>query len=234
MSWTDAPKKQSWGDILGKVLKLESGNHQEDGFEYRVQYLGEVEAQELSTDHQGANLPKPWSALGEDLNGPTVAVRETSPQKFVESNDKRVLGIEAHWLFEQLAQHSLATVRDLVAFKNSQNQKPLLESLEYLQSFKEVDMTRLLQEGHVEWPYRMTQGDGSLKEGRVDLWGLQDGVLWIVDFKTGSTKYKDKAFEQLQAYAEVLCQPSMGLQFQEIKLLALFPFQKKSFSKNWN
>ena len=90
----------------------------------------------------------------------------------------------------------------------TEGQKGLIPSaLRYLQSMKDIPFRELIQTGRVEWPFRWQVKPQCFFNGRVDLWGQTTTdtgqVLWVVDYKTGSTKDKEKHFQQLGFYALV-------------------------------
>ncbi len=69
-----------------------------------------------------------------------------------------------------------------------------------------------------------------LIQGQIDLWGQdKDGKYWIVDYKTGSTFFLEKAFRQLSIYE--ICLKAMGKipSHEAVHRAVIYPFDKKTF-----
>lgn len=78
----------------------------------------------------------------------------------------------------------------------------------YLQNLKDIPFKELIRTGRAEWTFRWQVKPHCFFNGRVDLWGKTTTasggqVLWVVDYKTGSTKDREKDFQQLGFYALV-------------------------------
>ena len=67
-------------------------------------------------------------------------------------------------------------------------------------------------------------------EGQIDLWGrTNSGQLWIVDYKTGTPEFKEKAFEQMSLYALALRGSDLIDPKESIKMAAVYPFAREIF-----
>ncbi len=99
------------------------------------------------------------------------------------------------------------------------------EAIDYLLEQTKFPFAQLMSSAHVEWGFTYKVGN-YLMEGKVDLWGIVDGELWIVDYKTGSDLYKDKAFSQLQYYSLPI-RKFTGI--NSAKLVVTYPFGKKTY-----
>lgn len=84
-----------------------------------------------------------------------------------------------------------------------------------LSQISDLSMKDLIQQGFVEWafmvkiPPRSGEHAETWSSGRIDLWGVlhdQVGVptVWIVDYKTGSSRSREKAITQLKIYTWTL------------------------------
>jgi ATP-dependent helicase/nuclease subunit A len=108
----------------------------------------------------------------------------------------------------------------------------LKSAVDFVRGLKTPPMAEILKSGEAEWGFQV-QSPGGLIEGQIDLWGEVDGTLWVVDYKSGSDKFKDKAFEQLSLYAWALSQ--FGHK-SKIKLAVIYPVSQKlevrEFSKS--
>ena len=84
---------------------------------------------------------------------------------------------------------------------------------------------KLIREGEVEWGYQFKAPFG-LIEGQVDLWGeIPDKKeLWIIDYKTGSPEFEERAFRQLWLYSLALKVLKPG---SKLKLAVIYPLSKK-------
>ena len=95
----------------------------------------------------------------------------------------------------------------------------------------QVPFLDLISQGEVEWGY-LKRTLEIKQEKRIDLWSIHDDCLWVVDYKTGSPNFKDKAFEQMSEYAETLKE---YLNWEKpIKMCAVFPFSEKHFIQDYS
>ena len=86
-------------------------------------------------------------------------------------------------------------------------------------------MMDIINRGHVEWGFALLY-EKSLMQGQIDLWGILDQTLWIVDYKTGSQKYSETAFKQLEVYTWALYRMKYLTQVYEVKLAVVYPMDK--------
>lgn len=78
------------------------------------------------------------------------------------------------------------------------------KALQYVVNLKKPNLKSLLVNGEVEWGFAYAEA-GQKYQGQIDLWGRDDeSQLWVVDYKTGSRDFEDKAFEQLDSYIKAL------------------------------
>ena len=85
-------------------------------------------------------------------------------------------------------------------------------AIDFIQNLKIPPMQELLKMGFVEWGFQMKRNDEngeSIAQGVIDLWGeVDDGkgvkTCWIIDYKSGSETYIEKAFHQLHFYEQAL------------------------------
>lgn len=96
-------------------------------------------------------------------------------------------------------------------------------ALNWIYDLKNPTFTDLIKNGNVEWGFQFVEGN-KIVDGQIDLWGMSDGKVWIVDYKTGSSRYLEKAFTQMEWYAKAL--RKFGV-FDNINLAVIFPFEKK-------
>ena len=139
----------------------------------------------------------------------------------MEAQNRRVAGISYHSFFENLTADIQSS--DL----------RLQESIEYLRNLQKPNLLEIYKAGFPEWFFKV-EVDGVVREGRVDLWGVVDDTLWVIDYKTGSSYFSQAAFEQMAFYAEVLSDKRSQLNFKSVQLAAIYPVEKKCLIEEWS
>ncbi|MNJ99730.1 ATP-dependent helicase/nuclease subunit A [compost metagenome] len=228
--WDHEPGKRSWAAKC--PLNLEEGLHEEKDFSYivrkdnlspekmNIQALEQKDVREAWKAPQGKEKMKHVSVT--ELVAPTAMMTQmNSPgvHQLLAGLGRAQQGTNAHRLFESL---KFSSYEDLLSIAEDDFKKPL----EFVSSTKEIPLLRVIQEGHVEWGFALKKDD-SLLQGQIDLWGIVDGVAWIVDYKTGSQKYSDVAFAQLEVYAQALSQMGYLSDAKEISLAVVYPMDEK-------
>ncbi len=109
-------------------------------------------------------------------------------------------------LFHEFVERSFANGGDKSVVNNffKVEEEKNHKGYDYLLSQEEFPFKRLIEEGHKEWGFDFINDDGEFSSGKIDLWGRVEDTVWIVDFKTGQDKYREKGFKQLAAYSKVL------------------------------
>jgi len=238
LSWSGEPKAGSWGLSLQQYSDAFSGS---PAFDIETKKLEEQSRPRFTSSNQTPAVRPPFKS-SEDLSGPSH--ENSSPEvddpesqqnveAFLKSQNKRVFGIWVHELMESLSQIDEQGLELLISGASPSEAEAIRSAFLYVQSLDVPDIVRLSREGYKEWGFQYLQGEEA-REGRVDLWGIQDETLWVVDFKTGSTHFKDKAFEQLEHYARILTDEKLGLKFNNVKLMALFPVEETQFTKDFS
>lgn len=114
----------------------------------------------------------------------------------------------------------------------AEEQDEAREALHWLLSLETPNLAQVLISGEVEWSFTYVRGEYAV-DGQIDLWGRDsEGRLWVVDYKTGDSFFKDKALRQLKYYAEALIASGRARADEEIKLCALYPFTKEVFTES--
>lgn len=127
-------------------------------------------------------------------------------------------GVEAHRVFEALKYGGI----------NSKNPE-ILKALDFLKSWEQGLILELIQSGHPEWGFTF-QYKNKIIQGQIDLWGLDKKKnLWILDYKTGSQAYKQKAFTQLQIYSYALKTIRPELKELPTKLAVVYPMHQQVY-----
>ncbi len=228
LSWTGSVEKNSWGEFILNHLNSSQFSglatfqtiQEQKASPYPVREdkvaLRSLFLQELSKH------PILDSKFESDFARKSLSWSEVAIE-----NKKKQQGVLLHRLFESLRFHDVQKVLELGEKWLPEQQSELAKALQFLCSLQEPHMQTLLKEGHVEWGFQKTLPEGAVAEGRVDLWGVLDQTLWVVDYKTGSSRYKEKAFIQMAAYSSILKEYTNW--HGDIKMCALFPFKEEVF-----
>lgn len=138
---------------------------------------------------------------------------------------KAAEGALVHKIFESLKYRDEWNLPELVDKYFSEDKAKIEAGFEWALGLDEPPMERLVREGNVEWGYQYKTPFGLL-EGQVDLWGEipEKNQLWILDYKSGSSKYEESALRQLWLYSVALRKLHPE---REILLGVIFPFEQK-------
>lgn len=225
LSWTGEPQKQSWGCWIKEYA---TKNPESELFTFTT--IDSVEESRYQSIHKNFKVRAPWqqrdrfSLSSVETVDQSQASREES--QFLKQEEQRWRGVFIHKLFESLKDHSYERVLQWAKREEGRGVGELSKALGFIQSQSQVPLLKIIENGQVEWPYRIFT-DQEESEKRVDLWGIVDGVLWIVDYKTGSSRYREKAKLQLEEYARDL---KVGLAWPgPIRKVALYPLSEEIF-----
>jgi ATP-dependent helicase/nuclease subunit A len=84
---------------------------------------------------------------------------------------------------------------------------------------------KIIENGFVEWGFALME-QNALMQGQIDLWGIVDQTLWMVDYKTGSQRYSETAFKQLEAYTWALDRMGYLTDVKSVKLAVVYPMDE--------
>lgn len=227
-------KNQSWAQKL--FLNFTEGEHFAEGYSYRV---------------------KKFSSLPEIRNVArleTAVAKQESPQKFLVIKNENIKSSSVTSLLDRVGSQTAETVNTFELIKKSQFGTDLhrvFESMKYL-SFKQVSllyktqnlqdtlnyihnlkappMLSLIEKGFVEYGFEVLRS-GQIIKGQIDLWAKLGNEVWIIDYKTGSTQYVEKAFQQLNIYAQALQLIHQWKNDIKIHLSVLYPIQEQVFTR---
>ena len=139
-------------------------------------------------------------------------------------------GVMVHRLFEILSSGSgsgslSVAERDslLKRWFSQDDVSDVEKALQFVESLQTPPMKTLLASGHAEWGF-LSCWHNYIVEGQVDLWGEVGGHIWIIDYKTGNSRYADRAFQQLAIYGKVLAKKNPG---KPISLATVYPIEQK-------
>lgn len=215
MSWSKIDRN-SWAS--GSDWFLREAGHVETN-SYRVEIVDKFDqpAGYLGSAREVKEVREPWkkpdAAPEERLSVTdlvTVNTRKVKAEDLIKGWEARALGTRIH--------------RALEALKYGEDiPDDSREAAEYVLSIEEPPMETLIREGSVEWGFQVQTPTGVI-EGQVDLWAKHEGKIYIVDYKSGSNKFKEAAFEQLGLYAWALRKFGHN---EPVELLVIYPLSKK-------
>lgn len=258
LSSTGEPKKNSFLDFL--KLSREVGSHQtyetishvdrDDSVAHSVSKFagarvpwGSIERKRSEKVFASISVSR-LLEMEDELLPAESSERPMAPAKrSLEMAIAAARGTRLHRVFEMAKPDSARTEAenaDLMAreiarwFTRDENideQSEAISALRWLLALKEPELSTVLMTGEVEWSFTYVRGDYAV-DGQIDLWGRDGlGKLWVVDYKTGDSRYKDKALRQLKYYAEALRSSGFAKSGEEVYLCALYPFSEEVFTK---
>jgi ATP-dependent helicase/nuclease subunit A len=106
------------------------------------------------------------------------------------------------------------------------------ELVEYLYSEKTLNFREILERGHNEWGFGLKTPQRMIP-GQIDLWAETDHEVHVLDYKTGSSRYAEKAFDQLSFYTLALLEMKQISSDKKIIHSVVYPVEKKSLQKSF-
>ena len=143
---------------------------------------------------------------------------------FIKSMKSSSDGVLVHRMMESLRYGENIDYKSWSEEWFGQRSEEIMEAINFVKNLKTPPMKQLLKSGFVEWGFQI-KADGRIIEGQIDLWGEvenPDGKkeAWLIDYKSGSDKYIDKAFKQLDFYSQALRKHGVSC---EIKQAVIYP-----------
>lgn len=241
MSWVEPVKAGSW--ISHIPWKFEPGVYCKDNFSYEVlepcrepvfwqrheEQKGEVRAGWAGDTTSIRPAKRSVTSLVEEVSMPSSSAGASTSSRLVpERIKKAVEGVLVHRMMEILKTNWNFDFTDVAPQWLGDDAEKFLRAVEWVRGLNEIPLKSIVEQGEAEWGYQQLK-DGSIVEGQVDLWGIADETLWIVDYKTGSQKYMDQAFLQLQIYADAL---KKHTGFNKVQLCVVYPMDQVCKLKN--
>lgn len=220
---SEAPPEESW---LGKMrLQLAEGVHSEFHIPYETVHF--VDLLNLETTLESAGKLEKIEALNLGLESiskksvtsslQSVAAPSLKIGQVIDVAKKAARGTEVHRLFEVLKYRpDYVDEIDDLAFKRA---------LAFLNRQTIFPFQKIVNDGHVEWGF-VVNDQGTYVQGQIDLWAEFEDAIWVVDYKTGSTAYQQKAFEQLSVYAKALKIIYPRSAKKPFRLVVVYPFEE--------
>jgi ATP-dependent helicase/nuclease subunit A len=232
LTWAGKAEKNSWAASC--PLNLVAGTHQEKEFSYSV-LEGSFNPQIQKRDELSYKAdPGPWQAEKSESTQQTIAVTKLiaaemesaakSPSLPASVLQKALAkayhGTEAHRIFESLKYTPMNVLLEHI------DDEELKAAVGFISEVTEIPLLKIIQQGHVEWGFSFQHQDFWI-QGQIDLWGIVDGEVWIVDYKTGSSDHAGTAFEQLKAYTWALHKMGFIKNGSSVHLAVVYPFERK-------
>jgi len=159
---------------------------------------------------------------------------QTIKNYYVKNSLKAQKGTELHRFFESMKYKS---VNSLTEHLDPESQKALV----WMQEQTELPLLPILENGYVEMGFglNLKLKDDSEHvqsvQGQIDAWGVYQDQIYVIDYKTGSDQYLDKAIKQLNFYALCLKKMNFTTNFKvtnpKVHLVVIYPYDQKMFIK---
>ena len=91
----------------------------------------------------------------------------------------------------------------------------------------------ILKHGHNEWGFGL-KTTKTFIQGQIDLWAELENDIHVLDYKTGSSLYSDKAFEQLAFYTNALFEMKLISSNKKIIHSVVYPSEKLIKTKTFS
>lgn len=233
--WEDgASKKDSWVSEFEGFL-AEDGESANERYRWHVRREPAVE-RSWTSGFAGAGIApglwRPPARSERKVQSPTLLLEKSQQGREAESAPRPAVdaiqalkiaqqGTDAHRLFEALKFADVERVRHMT-------EEPLMHgALDYIVELKNPPLLEIIRSGEVEWGFRV-KGDSFDLQGQIDLWGKVDGVVWIVDYKTGSMRHMKKALDQMKIYAWALHKMGFWKDGERLGLAAVYPMDRET------
>jgi len=229
VSWCEKVKTRSWTRLLTQ-FSTEPGLHSIDESQYFVYPMEITSEVALATDATPIQVPDAFRTKEhKEVTHAVTELVEIKAFRQTEANFYKIrLGILFHRLLEVLAKPVQIDLRATIQAWFGEDAEKVAEALNYILQLEKPPLSRLLKEGKPEWSFLNKDGD-SFIQGQIDLWGIVDGTLWVVDYKSGGFVEETQLLSQLSAYGNAL---KKYLNWQgPVELAVVYPFQKKYIVK---
>jgi ATP-dependent helicase/nuclease subunit A len=231
-----------WGPKIGKnswaansPLNLEEGLHEEKNFSYVVR-IGNLEpvpmqvnelsskdvrslwqSEKIDSKRKYLSVTELVSPVGNATTG-AASEKPSSGEILSRGLARAQQGTEAHRLFESL---KYSDFDELLKISDENLKKPL----RFIAESKDAPLKQIIEDGFVEWGFALSLNE-ALLQGQIDLWGQVGDTLWVVDYKTGSQRFSDSAFAQLEIYAWALYKMGYADTAKHVSLAVVYPMDE--------
>ncbi|WP_413580480.1 UvrD-helicase domain-containing protein [Bdellovibrio sp. HCB288] len=222
--------KKSWATQC--PLNIEEGLHEEKDFSYVVRRENPQPVTLADQELEVKQLRTPWAPIRKEEKRKHISVTALVTPESAEGSShvmsvaqlapglaRAQQGTTAHRLFEALKFTSYQDLLKIPEYVDLRN--PLV----FLAETEQLPLLRIIENGYVEWGFALVE-QNALMQGQIDLWGIVDDTLWLVDYKTGSQRYSETAFKQLEAYAWALYRMNYLDNVKTVKLAVVYPMDE--------
>lgn len=221
--------KKIWWPVAGEegsqqVFKTASLEYDQDILALKKL---DIEAKAPRSQFLNFELPKTVdSAVTKLISKTSDLAPQLDYNKLTLSLQKAQRGTDLHRLFEALKYRDFDHLMSQV---NSEEQKYLT----YLKEQKEIDLFQILQKGFNEWGFGLKTKNG-IRQGQIDAWAELDQEIHLLDYKTGSSFFFDKALDQLSIYTVALLKMNLITKNKKIIHSIIYPAERKILRKQFS
>lgn len=215
-SWSE---KISWpeaGESDHPDFKTYSVEHNSTEMTYEKPQVTEMQARPLYRE-----LPEnqqKTESITELLQTTGLAMAKPQQELQLLNLKKAQYGTDLHRIFESMKYVEMEVLRkDLTV--NDQ------AAIDYMLAQKDLRLAELLQHGHNEWGFGLKTRTRFI-QGQIDLWAELPDEIHVLDYKTGSSFFSDKAFEQLSLYTMALLKMNQIPANKKIVHSVVYPIEK--------
>ncbi len=160
-----------------------------------------------------------------NLSNLTTAEPQRNLEQNIKALKKAQKGTDLHRVFESL---KYLSIEELQSELTSDEQK----MVQYLLQQKEIDLNAVLELGHSEWGFGL-QLQTQVLQGQIDAWAELPKEIHVLDFKTGSQQFSEKAFEQLALYTFALLRMKKISPNKQIVHSVIYPVDQKIVKRQY-
>jgi ATP-dependent helicase/nuclease subunit A len=183
--------------------------------EFKAQALTQKSVTKMVKDQIESAVPQPSEKAG---SSEVVVPKNLLPKIYRKTAD----GVYFHRVMESLYYDNQFDFRPIAEHWFHKDAATVISAVEWTLKLDQPPMAKLLESGFVEWGFQYLQNN-EIVEGQIDLWGLIDDRIWLVDYKTGRKEEQDKALLQLDIYEKALRAAGYD---QPIEKVVLFPMDQ--------
>jgi|GEM_PF-786524 len=216
-------QKSNWplefGEIQGAGYKAISLNYDEAPIENAQDQKSAQLGQTRAKFSENAEVSHQSDSVTELLAEKNQKTEQSRFDTQLVNLQKAQKGSDLHRIFESLKYLSFDQLQKKLNIQEQKNVKYLLEQ-------KALNLLEILQHGHNEWGFGLiTIGKFGRKliQGQIDLWAELENEIHVLDYKTGSSVYSEKAFEQLAFYTLALAEMKMISSSKKIIHSVVYP-----------
>lgn len=131
---------------------------------------------------------------------------------------KAQYGTDLHRIFESMKYIEIDALRQDLTVNDQ-------AAVDYMLAQTPLRLAELLKAGHNEWGFGLKTRTRFI-QGQIDLWAELPDEVHVLDYKTGSSFFSDKAFEQLSLYTMALLKMNQISTNKKIVHSVVYPIEK--------